>query len=598
MLTIIEDCYCFEDTCRVYVLRSGSEAVIIDFGAGDVLDALGDLGIQDVKAVLITHHHRDQVQGLARAAALGIPIWVPHAEQELFDQVESFWQGRGVANNYNVRQDRFSLVESIGVAGTLRDYQFWQQDSFRVQVLPTPGHTPGGVSFTVDWHGQRLCFCGDLLYAPGKLWSLAATQWTYNGSEGVPATILSLLDLNDRGATMLLPSHGPPVDNVPLAVDTTVERLRRLLELRGENPRLLELRQQPYEQVTPHLLRHRCSFANAYVLLSDSGSALFIDAGYDFVTGWVAGTERAAKRPWLYTLPALKRQYGVKKIEVVLPTHYHDDHVAGMNLLRDVEGAQTWVAANFADVLARPLAYNIPCLWYDPIVIDRVLPLEQEFSWQEYRFTLYPLPGHTRYAVAISTEVDGKRVLFTGDQYQRDDGTGFNYVFQNHYRVGDYRRTAELYRSLNPELILTGHWQPLWVQEGYFAERIAQANAIEQTMRDLLPDEICLGDEDFVAHITPYRASGAAGQWFKLRLVLYNPLDQPAAAHVTIGAPAGWQVRPPEPVVVDQSAEVEFAVLPPVGLAVHRARITADVTLGNRHFGQHAEALVTVYAEE
>ena len=45
---------------------------------------------------------------------------------------------------------------------------------------------------------------------PGQVWSLAATQWTYNGGEGLAATILSLLDLKDRQPTLLLPSHGEP----------------------------------------------------------------------------------------------------------------------------------------------------------------------------------------------------------------------------------------------------------------------------------------------------------------------------------------------------------------------------------------------------
>jgi glyoxylase-like metal-dependent hydrolase (beta-lactamase superfamily II) len=59
----------YRDTCNVYVLRSGREAVLIDFGSGAVLDRLGELGVDRVTDVLVTHHHRDQVQGLDRAVA-------------------------------------------------------------------------------------------------------------------------------------------------------------------------------------------------------------------------------------------------------------------------------------------------------------------------------------------------------------------------------------------------------------------------------------------------------------------------------------------------------------------------------------------------
>src|SRR5688572_14217185 len=82
MQSLSENLFLFEDTCNVYVVRSGEEAVLIDFGSGDVLDHLGELGIQRVTDVLMTHHHRDQGQGLSRAVREGIRIWVPQTEQE------------------------------------------------------------------------------------------------------------------------------------------------------------------------------------------------------------------------------------------------------------------------------------------------------------------------------------------------------------------------------------------------------------------------------------------------------------------------------------------------------------------------------------
>ena len=74
---IAEDVLCVRDTCNVYVLRSGREATLIDFGSGAVLDRLPELGVDRITDVLVTHHHRDQVQGLRRAADAGASIWVP-----------------------------------------------------------------------------------------------------------------------------------------------------------------------------------------------------------------------------------------------------------------------------------------------------------------------------------------------------------------------------------------------------------------------------------------------------------------------------------------------------------------------------------------
>ena len=600
---IADQLYIFRDTCNVYVLSSGREAVLIDFGSGDVLDHLAAIGVERVTDVLMTHHHRDQGQGLARAVQAGIRIWAPHTEQDLFHSVDAHWQAREVFNNYNVRQDRFSLLESVPVTGTLLDYETRLFGAHSITVIPTPGHTTGSVSFLIELNGQRILFSGDLIYGPGKVVSLAATQWTYNGAEGVAAGIASLLDLQDHQIDWLLPSHGDPIDHPKEAIASLVERFWELLQRRKQNPRLFQLREKPYEQIvpagedgggTPHLLMHRASMANMYVLLSESGKALFIDFGYDFVTGIAAGSDRASRRPWLYTLPALKEQFGVRKIDVVLPTHYHDDHVAGCNVLRRVEGTQVWAAENFADILEHPARFDLPCLWYDPIPVDRHLPLGQPISWEEYTLTLHPLPGHTRYAVAVEFEVDGLRVLATGDQYQGDDGLAWNYVYQNRYAIGDYVATAKLYQRLQPDLILSGHWQPLRVTPEYLQKIAADADALHRLHRELLPERPDLGAEGFLARISPYQVTVPAGETISFAIEIRNPFPRSEEAVLRVVAPRGWEVEPAEQRLQIEGVQQLTFTVTPTGPAVRRARVAVDVTIASQRFGQQAEALVTL----
>ena len=64
---ITDQLYLFHDTCNVYVLCTGREALLVDFGSGDVLDHLAEIGVEQVTDVLMTHHHRDQ--GQARLSA-------------------------------------------------------------------------------------------------------------------------------------------------------------------------------------------------------------------------------------------------------------------------------------------------------------------------------------------------------------------------------------------------------------------------------------------------------------------------------------------------------------------------------------------------
>ena len=605
---IADQLYLFRDTCNVYILCSGKEAVLVDFGSGDVLDLLAEIGVERATDVLMTHHHRDQGQGLKRAVQAGINIWVPHTEQDLFHSIDAHWQAREIYDNYNVRQDRFSLLESIPVAGTLQDYETRRFGEHALTVIPTPGHTTGSISLLVESDKRRILFSGDLIYGPGKVISLAATQWTYNGAEGVAAGLASLLDLQDRQIDVLLPSHGEPMENPKEAMTLLIERYWELLQRRKQNPRLIQLRDRPYQQVlplgegsngqgTPHLLMHRASMANIYVLLSESGKALFVDFGYDFLTGIPAGSDRASRRPWLYTLPALKAQFGVKKIDVVLPTHYHDDHVAGCNLLRRVEGTEVWAAQNFADILEHPSRYDLPCLWFDPIPVDHWLPLEQPIPWEEYTLTLYPLPGHTRYAVAVEFEVDGLRVLATGDQYQGDDGLAWNYVYQNRYAIGDYPATAELYRRLHPDVILSGHWQPLRVTPDYLHKITAKAEALDRLHHELLPETPDLGAEGFLARLSPYQVTVVAGETIPFEVEIRNPFPRLEEAILRVVAPPGWDVDP-----VEQTHQITgvqtflFNINPPADLTVRRARIAVDLTIAGQRFGQQAEALVTIMA--
>jgi len=94
------------DTCNVWVIRRGREAICIDFGTGAVLDQLAELGIDRITDVLVTHFHRDGVQGLNRAAEAGTRIWVPPVEQDLFTRAGELWAGRRVENDYDLLQAR------------------------------------------------------------------------------------------------------------------------------------------------------------------------------------------------------------------------------------------------------------------------------------------------------------------------------------------------------------------------------------------------------------------------------------------------------------------------------------------------------------
>ena len=601
---LVEDVYVFRDSCNVHVLVRDTTAVLVDFGSGDVLDHLAAIGVTEVAAVLLTHHHRDQGHGLPRAVAAGIPIWVPPTERDLFDRVDEHWQQRVLYNYYDLRQDRFCMLEPVPVAGTVPEYRTREFGGIPIMTLPTPGHTLGSVSYLVDVGGRRLAFTGDLIHGPGQVWSLAATQWTYTLVEGTQASVLSLHELAEHAPDVVLPAHGDRIDDPPAAFDLLEARLLAYANSRRDSP--LDLRAQraePFEVISPHLLRNRTSFGTTYVLLSDTGNALFLDFGYDMIVALPVGDDRSSRRPLLSSLPALRRDFGVQRVDVAIPTHYHDDHVAGLNLLRDVEGTQVWAAAEVAQILADPARYDLPCLWYDPIPTDRVLDTGVPVRWNEYELTLHPLPGHTRYAVAIEVEVDGQRVLATGDQQNTQWEPGqraevLNLQYKNRFRIDDFVASAALYRELRPDLIISGHWAPRRVDDAYLDHLAEKADELARLHRELLPlDEVDLDAEGVGAWVRPYQGETAPGRPLHLEVEARNPHHGAEEVVVRMVVPAGWTCEPPSRTATAGPTEhvtFGFTVTPPATGTVRRARVAADLTVGERRFGPHAEALVSV----
>jgi hypothetical protein len=194
--------------------------------------------------------------------------------------------------------------------------------------------------------------------------------------------------------------------------------------------------------------------------------------------------------------------------------------------------------------------------------------------------------------------VDGKRVLAVGDQQAVEgERTILNYYYRNRFRIDDYVASAELYRFLRPDIMVSGHWFPREVTDDYLDGLLADGKRLAELHRELLPlDDVDFGAEGFGARIEPYRSTVKAGEEVELEVTVRNPFARDDAAVVRLVAPEGWRVSPDEhELAVDASGEAvaRFAVRPS-GEPVRRARVAADLTVGGTPFGQQAEALVDV----
>jgi glyoxylase-like metal-dependent hydrolase (beta-lactamase superfamily II) len=141
-----ENCYLFR--------RDGSDrALIVDPGdeSDKLLQAIDELGVE-LDGILLTHTHFDHVGAVAPVAeATGAEVWVPEVEKPVLADIMSFvpWPGFGPYESYDA-EHTLSGGEKLDLAG------------FEIDVIFTPGHSPGHVTFSIP--DEEVVFSGDVLF--------------------------------------------------------------------------------------------------------------------------------------------------------------------------------------------------------------------------------------------------------------------------------------------------------------------------------------------------------------------------------------------------------------------------------------------------
>jgi hydroxyacylglutathione hydrolase len=134
--------------------RDGSDrALIVDPGeeAPKLLHAIGELGVE-LEGILLTHTHFDHVGAVAPVAkATGAEVWVPEIEKPVLADIMSFvpWPGFGPYESYDA-EHTLAGGEQLELAG------------FEIDVIFTPGHSPGHVTFSIP--DEQVVFSGDVLF--------------------------------------------------------------------------------------------------------------------------------------------------------------------------------------------------------------------------------------------------------------------------------------------------------------------------------------------------------------------------------------------------------------------------------------------------
>lgn len=608
MRQLLPNLWMLEDTCNVYLIRSGSRALLIDFGSGAILNHLSAVGVTRVDGILHTHHHRDQCQGDGAAVARRIPIHVPAHEKHLFADARNFWRNRRIFHLYYVRNDFNTLIEDLPVTSALEDYSVfrWREGGMEFFVLPTPGHTLGSVTLLASIDGKRVAFSGDLMYAPGKILNLYDTQINYGGSEGVDFGIYSLERLRERKPALLCPSHGEPLHDPDSGMQETVSRLTRYYKFQTAGEIVENFR--PYA-ISRHLVGHHLTTSSFYAIVSNSGRALFVDYGslsnphfFNFeratpVTGRIRFIEHSIER--------LKSEYGVKSVDVAMPSHMHDDHMNGFPHLIRHHGTKVWCYENMVDIFEHPRGHNLGCILGEEFKVHRSFRHGERFRWEEFDFEITHSPGHTEYQMALFATIDGRRVAFTGDAFflpnNANDGTmRHNIIFRNHVESDSHLKSIRNLIEHEPEIICPGHGKAFPADRQTMLATEQKFRRQEELFTELLPEgEVNFGLDPSWVSIYPYQPLLRRAEKNQLQIRARNYFRAPMRLQIALVTPPEWRVTP-DVVNLDLAAGQVLSGAVDVFIPRNwqapgpRFAIAADVMRDGRYLGQITEAVAEV----
>ena len=141
------------ENCFVFRGEGAEKALVVDPGEEPerILAAVAAMRV-NVEAILLTHCHFDHIGAVAPVAkATGAPVYCPEIEVPILADIMAFvpWAGFGPYESYQA-DHTVRGGETLALAG------------LELDVIFTPGHSPGHVTYSV--RGEEALFSGDVLF--------------------------------------------------------------------------------------------------------------------------------------------------------------------------------------------------------------------------------------------------------------------------------------------------------------------------------------------------------------------------------------------------------------------------------------------------
>ena len=177
----------FEVNCSI--LSENGKAWIVDPGqdGARIVKILAERKLTPA-AILLTHAHFDHIGAIPalQAAFPVLPVYVSAADREV------------LCHPLNQLPPEYPPLKGVKDIKNAKDLQ--AEQGLNVEVIETPGHTPGGVCY--HFKSEKLLLAGDTLFAG----SVGRTDLPGGDMATLMASLQKLTALPD--ATVVVPGHG------------------------------------------------------------------------------------------------------------------------------------------------------------------------------------------------------------------------------------------------------------------------------------------------------------------------------------------------------------------------------------------------------
>ncbi|MFM2143482.1 MAG: hypothetical protein RLZZ476_2026 [Verrucomicrobiota bacterium] len=591
-------------TCNTYLLREGDAALLIDPGDATALADLEQIGVKKIEQVLLTAHHREVLQGIEKLDRRVTQVAAPKDEQAFLETPSDFrkWRPKN-GDKFSVNGSSYLRPpgQPVKVDRWLADGDIIEWHGRQIRCVSTPGHSPGGMSYVL---GDQI-FLGGVMHDGAKMTNWFDTEWDYGFGKGLDALIASVDKLAALAPKTAFSSHGPVIADASAQLAAFKTKLADFrpdyirgypvnnLSKRGPHPATRPTAAQYIVQVSPHLYMFGPEMAgkNFAIIIADNGHALLLDCGL------------FPRLVLEQIIRDMKKHLGLKQIDACWISHSHGDHFTLADVLQE-QGVKFWTLDSIVDKCENPRAYDYPAMItsygvnFERTKIDRVLKAGDVIEWEGYKLHIDWMPGQTEFGNALWLELDGKKVVFTGDNLFGDpadpEQNGHECVNARNSAIIEegYLIAAKYLQKLQPDIIMGAHGVLMTEPKAFIDRYHDWALRIIAQYKALLPDEDYeYGYDPYWVSAYPYRVDLSTQDTQTVQITVRNFRSREQKHRIVLQTPPGIISEPEvlEGTVAAESRQtfpvtlkLEIREKQPAGVQI----VPFDITLDSRHYGQ------------